>query len=34
MVSGGSLTRLGEIFIMIPENAFTGLSFVTVADLL
>ena len=34
MVSGCSWTRLGEIFIMIPENVFTGLSVVTVADLL
>ena len=27
-------SRLGEIFMMIPEKAFTGLSVMTVADLL
>ena len=27
-------SRLGEIFVMIPEIAFAGLSVLTVADLL
>ena len=38
MVSSGLWTdidsRLGEIFMMIPEKAFVGLSVMTVADLL
>ena len=38
IVSGGLWTdndsRLGEIFMMVPEKVFAGLSIVTVADLL
>ena len=38
IVSGGLWTdndsRLGEIFMMVPEKVFAGLSVVTVADLL